>query len=244
MRSNILSQFSNIQHYITTKPKSFRCPFYNGSDTKISEKNKILLADELKITEEKIIFLNQTHSTDIVLVDETNYSDEIYADAALSSTQWIMLSVLTSDCLPLLIYDEKNHSIWVIHAGWKGLLWNILPQTITKMQEIFSSHVDDIYVFIGPSISQKNYEIWEDVKQQIPEKYNICVEDSEKQGKYFLDLKTMAELQLQEVWIKKENIEISPYCTYNEKQLFHSYRRKTHLWDSDYGNNAFWICLT
>ena len=30
------------------------------------------------------------------------------------------IAILTADCAPILIYDEKEKMIAAIHAGWKG----------------------------------------------------------------------------------------------------------------------------
>ena len=43
--------------------------------------------------------------------------------------------------------------------------------------------------------------------------------------KYFIDLKKHNHIQLQKLGVRNENIEVSEYCTYDEKDLFHSYRR-------------------
>jgi copper oxidase (laccase) domain-containing protein len=46
-----------------------------------------------------------------------------------------------------------------------------------------------------------------------------------KNGKFFVDLKAHIRNQLQESGIQSRRIDTYPLCTYNEKDLLHSYRR-------------------
>jgi len=55
----------------------------------------------------------------VVLINETNCTQEIYADAVITQSSQLALFVLTSDCLPIVLYDPMTQSIGVIHAGWK-----------------------------------------------------------------------------------------------------------------------------
>lgn len=241
--SKLLSEFSEIWHFITTKLYFFRCPFYKWEDKEIAAKNKEFLAEKLRIKNEKLIFLNQTHGTDIAIIDENNYTEEIYADAAITNTTWITLCVLASDCVPVLLYDTRNNVIWAVHAGWKGLIGEIIPKTLEKMQREFWSIPEDIIVYIWPCISQENYEVWDDVRNKIPEIYEKYIENSQEKEKYFLDIRGVATRQLLDSGILKTQMEVSQYCTYRDKDLFYSYRRKTHFLQEKYGNNAFGISL-
>ena len=59
------------------------------------------------------------------------------ADALITGEQNIALGVVTADCLPILIHDEKNRVIATIHAGWKGLRDGIIENTIFETERIF-----------------------------------------------------------------------------------------------------------
>ena len=88
------------------------------------------------------------------------------------------------------------------------------------MFERFDSTPADLFVFIGPSISQKNYEVGEQVANLFEEKYIKRISD-----KYFLDIVSLNRDILREFEIPEANIEISTLCSYEEKDLLHSYRR-------------------
>jgi YfiH family protein len=70
----------------------------------------------------------------------------------------IPIGVLTADCAPILIYDGKTKMIAAIHAGWKGAFKGIISKVIKFMIKK-GCELENITAVIGPSISQKNYEV-------------------------------------------------------------------------------------
>ena len=75
-------------------------------------------------------------------------------------------------------------------------------------------------VFVGPSISQMNYEVGKDVAVLFDQKY-LKLEN----GKIYLDVSGANVDMLLEFGIPKEQIEVSNLCSFAEKDLLHSYRR-------------------
>ena len=67
--------------------------------------------------------------------------------------------------MPILIYDKNLKIISVIHAGWKGAYIGIIRKVI-KFLIKNGSNAKDLIAVIGPSISQKNYEIQKDFKDK------------------------------------------------------------------------------
>ena len=117
------------------------------------------------------------------------------------------LFVLTSDCLPIVLYDPMTQSIGVIHAGWKWLFGNIISNTLQKMQNQFWIKAEHLQIYIGPSISQENYEVQIDFLEKIPDEYKNYIKKIEE--KYFFDLQWVSILQFQISWIPAKNMEIS-----------------------------------
>jgi hypothetical protein len=84
----------------------------------------------------------------------------------------------------------------------------------------FNCKPENLFVFIGPSISQKNYEVGKEVAVLFDQKYLMF-----ENGKIFLDVLNANIDFLYSFGIPETNIEISNLCTYEEKDLLHSYRR-------------------
>ena len=68
------------------------------------------------------------------------------------------IGVLTADCVPILICDERTKLVAAIHAGWKGAYKDIISRVIQFMVKK-GSNPKNITAAIGPAISAKNYEV-------------------------------------------------------------------------------------
>ena len=79
------------------------------------------------------------------------------------------IAVLTADCSPILVYDDKREIIAAIHAGWKGAYKDIINKVIKFMIKK-GCKLNNITAAIGPSISIKNYEVKEDFKKKFIKK--------------------------------------------------------------------------
>ena len=167
------------------------------------------------LTKKTIVSMSQIHSTNIEVVNnkKTVYKN---VDGIFSSNKNYALEVKTADCLPIFFIHERENIFGVIHAGWKGLKNGI----ISKSTKLLSSHINDlnkITVFIGPSISQKNYEVKNEFIHYFGNEFIENIDD-----KLFCNLKGVASSQLQELGI--ENVIDCNQCTYENKN-YHSYRR-------------------
>jgi YfiH family protein len=167
------------------------------------------------LTKKTIVSMSQIHSTNIEVV---NNKKIVYknVDGIFSSNKNYALKVKTADCLPIFFIHEHENIFGVIHAGWKGLKNGI----ISKSTKLLSSHINDlneITVLIGPSISQKNYEVKNEFIDYFGNEFIDKVGD-----KFFCNLKGVASSQLQKLGVK--NIIDCNQCTY-ENENYHSYRR-------------------
>ena len=181
------------------------------------DKIKILFSNERIKTfppKKKIINMNQTHSSKISEVsNKTLYYKS--TDGLLSNNINHILEISVADCLPIFVYNQKKFCIGVVHAGWKGLKKGI----ISNLSQALNSYdnLSDFKIFIGPSISQKNYEVKKDFLEYFEREHFLINDD-----KYYLDLKKIAVKQLALEGFK--DIEVSKICTF-ENQNFHSFRR-------------------
>jgi len=226
---------SKLLHLVTTKssdmPYSFSLALHTGEDEKTIISNRDLVAKELQTTKPlHFIVANQTHSDNIHIVTEDktkgwkSLSDAIEeCDALITDRPHVMLTILTADCVPILLYDTKNHVIAAIHAGWKGTKAQIASKTITKMKETFNTKVEDIIAAIAPSIGACCYEVGEDVAQHF---FDTPQGFRQVQDKYMLDLPQINKIQLLQAGLKEEHIEMSNICTACDVEHFFSYRKE------------------
>ena len=131
--------------------------------------------------------------------------------------------------------------IAAIHAGWKGAFKGIIGKVIKFMIKK-GCKLENITAAIGPSISQKNYEVKQDFKRKFikKDKKNYIFFKNKKNRLYF-DLTKYIYASLKT--IKSKNIDILRIDTFDKTNKFFSARRALRLNHDDYGRNISIIML-
>lgn len=155
----------------------------------------------------------QVHSPDSIHASE--FRPGMAADGIYTNTNRHLISILTADCLPLLVYHPDGF-VAAIHAGWRGLYDDVIPNTLAKLPR-------NPVVAVGPAIGVCCYEVGEDLAAQFESKFGRDVIDFTK-PKPHLDLALVASKQLEQAGVKK--FEVAHLCTYCHSDLFFSYRRE------------------
>lgn len=192
--------------------------FFEFSKKIKSKKIKIIFSNNQidGIKNEKLeASMQQTHSKNVQLINNKNLFCKD-TDGMLTMNKDICLKIKTADCLPIFFYNESPFIIGVVHAGWKGLKRGIIKETYKVIKNNIKD-ISTIQVLIGPSISQKNYEVQDEFFDYFESKFI-----AKKNNKLFLDLKGIATSQLKNLGIK--NVSDTKECTY-ENEYYHSYRR-------------------
>ena len=73
--------------------------------------------------------MNQIHSNKIFYIKKIK-KKKLTGDGLITNQKGIALGILTADCIPILIYDNKQKIIAAIHVGWKGIYRNIVSNVI------------------------------------------------------------------------------------------------------------------
>lgn len=166
--------------------------------------------------------LNQIHSDHVVIIND-NYQNKTSADAMITNKKNIPLVIKTADCIPILLYDEENRVVALVHSGWKGTLNSIASKTAIKMINEFHSKPHNIKTYLYPSIRKCHFEVESDVYNLFKEKIaNIDKYTTKNKNKYYIDLHQIIIDSLSTLNINK--IIDSNICTYCHHDKFHSYR--------------------
>lgn len=199
------------------------------SDAVLMNRTRVARAMEV----EALASVYQVHSATAVAVSAPG-SVPGQADALVTATPGVALSILTADCQPVLFHDPKAGVIGAAHAGWKGALDGVLEATVTQM-EALGAHAGDIRAAIGPSISQRAYEVGPEFLDRFvdaaPETKRFFTNGLE--GKYHFDLPGYGLSRLRALGLGA--VEWTGHCTYSDPGRFYSYRRATHEGEADYG---------
>lgn len=205
-----------IKGFFTTKDSFFTTK--DADLEKITEENKKTIGEYLNIS--NFVSPVQTHScnVDFVKPDKYDYPD---TDALILDNDRQAVFLNFADCTPVILYDKKQKIAAVSHAGWRGTAKKIVPKTIKKM----NSNPADIIAIIGPAISLCCYNVGKDVFNEL----KSSVDNFEGLYKLvneqiFVDLKAINERQMREIGVRF--IDVCPYCTCCDNDMFFSYRKE------------------
>jgi purine-nucleoside/S-methyl-5'-thioadenosine phosphorylase / adenosine deaminase len=195
--------------------------------------NRARVAKAMDVPPEALISLRQVHSADVLTITDPSKPRE-RADAMVTATPGLALSILSADCQPILFHDARARVIGATHAGWRGALDGVLEATLAAMETLGASRGDTTAI-IGPSISQRAYEVG-------PEFLDEFLADDPDNSRFFangtgdrmmFDLQGFGLHRLRRAGIG--HAEWTRHCTYYDEDRFYSYRRATHAKEADYG---------
>lgn len=210
------NQYKNIAHLFSTRIGWNQKNIFND------------LSNIFNLPDERIYRVKQVHGKDVIIINDQN-NEEIKnkeLDGLLTNMKGIALCTYHADCVPIYFYDREKNVIGIAHAGWKGTLNNIVQVMIDNMVKYYKSSLDDIVAAIGPAIGVCCYEIGYDVEKFFKEKYNNPEIIIQRNGKIYLDLWKVNNINLLNAGIKEDNIYKSNFCTACNLDTLYSYRKE------------------
>jgi len=203
--------------------ESFNLGMHVGDSESAVKTNRTLLVERFNLPQSPV-FLHQVHSTKVVRLPQEAHILE--ADAAYTNQPNQVCVVMTADCLPVLFTNQQGNEVAAAHAGWRGLCDGILEQTVAQ----FQCPSSEIMAWFGPAISKRAFQVGQEVKAQFIQHDSQAKQaftpdlSAVKNEKYFADLYLLARQRLNALGIKQ--IYGGEHCTFNERELFFSYRRE------------------
>lgn len=204
--------------------QSFNLGDHVGDAPLAVERNRILLESVLP---SEPVWLKQVHGTTVVDAGQAACWPE--ADACVSTHPGAVCVVMTADCLPVLLCDDKGSVAAAVHAGWRGLCDGVIEQTVQAMKVPPAT----LMAWLGPAISARAFQVGDEVRDAFisrqPEAaaaFAPFAPETQKAGagkKWLADIYQLARLRLHALGITR--IYGGGLCTYTDKERFYSYRR-------------------
>lgn len=214
---------------------SMNLSFSTGDDEEKVRRNYEIWCDGLGVDPRATVMVRQTHSAEVIAVDETMCGMGLYAprisgvDGMVTDRQGVALVTSHADCAAIYLYDPVRRAIGLAHAGWRGTVAEIAGNTVRRMTEAFGTKPEDLYAVVGPCISQQyfacDHDVIEAIEQMTVPKEAFWYYD-EEEGKYHVSLKALNRAVLQAAGVSAERIAVEDACTYAREDLYFSHRRQ------------------
>jgi polyphenol oxidase len=174
--------------------------------------SNLAIACDLALANE-ISIMNAEHGNTVHVV--TTPGIALPGDGLITKQKGLALAALAADCVPFGLIDPTNGLIAVGHAGWRGVLANVMQ---ALLDEFVSSgaELNHTQAVIGPAICAKCYEVPTERVDQFRDARPEAIA-SPKNLDITAGVKSVLSTQV-------ETIHEIPGCTFESFDLF-SYRR-------------------
>lgn len=162
--------------------------------------------------------LDQIHSARIVEATDGVCGK---ADGLVTMKPLLALSVVTADCVPVLLGDRLR--IAAIHAGWRGIAAGIVTVAVSRLQGMKPTEPSPLTAWIGPAIAPCCYEVSPEVAARVAAASADEVRIQYPGSRPHLDLQLAVQRQLEACGVPE--IHLIRACTRCHPQWLHSYRR-------------------
>lgn len=167
-----------------------------------------------------VAWAKQIHSS-VVLDARAGRCGE--GDALIGREPELALSVITADCVPVLI--AAGPVLAAVHAGWRGLEAGVIPATLERLQADPDTPAPSAWTaWIGPSIGACCYEVGEDVATRVATATTdrAVITPTGRPPHLDLPVATIAQLARFGIGLVRPIL----WCTRCETTHLHSYRRE------------------
>jgi polyphenol oxidase len=196
--------------------------FTDPDDQQIVRNNYLAICKDLGTN--NLVSLKQVHGDTVINADLIPiFLQEPEADAAVTAKPGVVISILTADCVPVLLASDDGKVVGGAHCGWQSAKDNILDNLVELMQYKGATSISAI---IGPAIQQYSYEVdqkfYDVVLQSEPAAEALFIA-AEKLSHFWFDLPGFVRLKLNKLNIN--NIFNIGEDTYSNPDKYYSYRR-------------------
>jgi len=127
---------------------------YVGDDPDCVASNLAIAADS--VSAQSICVMNAEHGNAVHVV--TSHGTAPLGDGLVTKVPGLAIAALSADCVPFGLFDPVARVIAVGHAGWRGVLANVMQSLLVEF-EAAGANLKNTHAVIGPAICAKCYEV-------------------------------------------------------------------------------------
>jgi len=169
------------------------------------------------------LWVHQVHGGDVAQARRTDgeFRSGCQADAIVGDDPQRLLAVRAADCVPILISTVSGGMVAAVHAGWRGVVTNVVANAIAKLGE-----PRRLLAAIGPCIGMEAFEVGPEVLAAFEKAFGPDAPlERRAGGKGRVDLRQAVRSQLIRAGLSTDRIDVSDRCTHRDAGEFYSHRR-------------------
>ncbi len=171
--------------------------------------------------------LYQEHAGKVIVVKAGQSLDpNTKADALVGNDPSAALQVRIADCVPVLVSAEDGSAVAAIHAGWRGVIADVVPAAIAALCKLNGITPGQCLAAIGPCIGPAAFEVGPEVLAAFTTRFGVDAPITRRaDGKGTVDLQLAVRRQLREAGLADARIDGNNLCTFRDVDEFYSHRR-------------------
>jgi YfiH family protein len=200
-----------------------------GDDPLAVAENHRRFGAEVGYSAEALFEVSQVHGAAVAVVDG-QISPDLFrvreADALLTTVAGLAIGIRVADCVPILVADPGTGAVLAVHAGWRGVVADVLSQAVRALLERTGARPEALLAAIGPHIGPAAFEVGDEVAHAlahaIPEQPRVVIP---REPRPHADLGLGVRAQLLRLGLLARHVESVGGCTYADAHRFFSFRR-------------------
>jgi YfiH family protein len=226
LRPAIFSDLPTVAAGVSTRAGGVSGPPYDtlnlgrhvGDDPSCVEENRRRFCAALDADPAWLATAGQVHGSTVRVIDAPRH--EPFCDGLVTTTPELLLAIATADCAAVLLADPDNEVAGACHAGWRGAVAGIVPDTVAAMTSVGAVPAA-IRAHVSPCISRDAFEVGPEVAARFDD---AVVHRRDDWARPHVDLKAALRRQLADAGLVPDHVEVSPRCTYTDRDTFYSHR--------------------
>jgi YfiH family protein len=186
--------------------------------------NYALLQSAIGIADRERLWVHQVHGGAVHAVRAGEpFESGIKGDAMTSDDPHRVIAVRVADCVPVLVASGDGRLVAAIHAGWRGVIANVVGAAIDQMRVRGG---DQFVAAVGPCIGFDVFEVGPEVVVEFERVFGAGAPVRRTDdGKGRVDLREAVRLQLRSSGVGEDRIDSTDRCTARHADEFFSHRR-------------------
>ena len=192
---------------------SLNVSYGQGDEPAAVDENRRRVATTLT-PQGRLVAMQQTHGDRVTVVDSP-IEPVGSADGMVTARAGAVLSVLTADCVPILLTAPRQRVVAAVHAGWRGTVAGIAVRALERLERDFGVVPSEIEAALGPAIGGCCYEVTREIAEQFSSRWGDLSEDAWRPAgdRGWLDLRRANTLLLQRSGVREQQVHRIGPCT-------------------------------